>query len=134
MEIICKLNMAIGNFGGYVVAVLLISSFCNFMYVSDWHASLVVTCGEFLECSWPENSASSSQCNKTGSSSSEIADQGPTIIYVPTRKQTVELANYLCKTGLKAAAYNAKVNLLWLICVANDTWSVGPISWYMLIL
>ncbi|XP_052156642.1 ATP-dependent DNA helicase Q-like SIM isoform X2 [Oryza glaberrima] len=68
-----------------------------------------VTCGEFLECSWPENSASSSQCNKTGSSSSEIADQGPTIIYVPTRKQTVELANYLCKTGLKAAAYNAKM-------------------------
>uniref|UniRef100_A0A0E0DM44 DNA 3'-5' helicase n=1 Tax=Oryza meridionalis TaxID=40149 RepID=A0A0E0DM44_9ORYZ len=68
-----------------------------------------VTCGEFLECSWPENSASSSQCNKTGSSSLEIADRGPTIIYVPTRKQTVELANYLCKTGLKAAAYNAKM-------------------------
>uniref|UniRef100_A0A0E0KYK1 ATP-dependent DNA helicase n=1 Tax=Oryza punctata TaxID=4537 RepID=A0A0E0KYK1_ORYPU len=68
-----------------------------------------VTCGGFLECSRPENFASSAQCNKTSSSSSEIVDQGPTIIYVPTRKQTVELANYLCKTGLKAAAYNAKM-------------------------
>ncbi|XP_015693330.1 ATP-dependent DNA helicase Q-like SIM isoform X2 [Oryza brachyantha] len=68
-----------------------------------------VTCGEFLECTQPENFASSSQSNKTSSSSSEIVDQGPTIVYVPTRKQTVELANYLCKTGLRAAAYNAKM-------------------------
>ncbi|KAL6840962.1 hypothetical protein ACP4OV_029222 [Aristida adscensionis] len=65
-----------------------------------------VSCGEFLECSQPENSALSAQSSET--SSSECLDQGPTIVYVPTRKQTVELASYLCKSGIRAAAYNAK--------------------------
>ncbi|XP_058222361.1 ATP-dependent DNA helicase Q-like SIM isoform X1 [Rhododendron vialii] len=35
--------------------------------------------------------------------------EGPTIIYVPTRKETVSIANFLCKFGVKAAAYNAKL-------------------------
>ncbi|KAK7344246.1 hypothetical protein VNO77_13637 [Canavalia gladiata] len=34
-------------------------------------------------------------------------EQGPTIIYVPTRKETLRIAKYLCKVGVKAAAYNA---------------------------
>lgn len=38
-------------------------------------------------------------------------EQGPTIIYVPTRKQTVAISKYLCTKGVKAAAYNAKVIL-----------------------
>lgn len=36
-------------------------------------------------------------------------EEGPTIIYVPTRKETLNLAKFLCKFGVKAAAYNAKV-------------------------
>lgn len=35
--------------------------------------------------------------------------EGPTIIYVPTRKESVNIAKYLCGVGLKAAAYNASV-------------------------
>ncbi|KAL6607826.1 hypothetical protein ACP70R_040889 [Stipagrostis hirtigluma subsp. patula] len=66
-----------------------------------------VSCGEFLECPQPENSAVPAQSNET--SSSKYLDQGPTIVYVPTRKETVELASYLCKSGLRAAAYNAKM-------------------------
>ncbi|XP_066364352.1 LOW QUALITY PROTEIN: ATP-dependent DNA helicase Q-like SIM [Miscanthus floridulus] len=66
-----------------------------------------VHCGEFLECSRPESSKSPAQSNQT--SSSECGDQGPTIVYVPTRKETVEVANFLCKSGLRAAAYNAKM-------------------------
>ncbi|KAL5196114.1 ATP-dependent DNA helicase Q-like SIM [Glycine soja] len=34
-------------------------------------------------------------------------EQGPAIIYVPTRKETLRIAKYLCKFGVKAAAYNA---------------------------
>lgn len=36
-------------------------------------------------------------------------EEGPTIIYVPTRKETLSIANYLCDSGVKAAAYNASV-------------------------
>ncbi|XP_047042613.1 ATP-dependent DNA helicase Q-like SIM [Lolium rigidum] len=66
-----------------------------------------VSCGEFLESSRPEIFAPPVPSHET--SSTESFDQGPTIVYVPTRKGTVELANYLCKSGLKAAAYNAKM-------------------------
>ncbi|KAG2616426.1 hypothetical protein PVAP13_3NG202226 [Panicum virgatum] len=66
-----------------------------------------VSCGEFLEGSQPESSAFPAQSNEA--SLSERLDQGPTIVYVPTRKETVELANFLCKSGVRAAAYNAKM-------------------------
>lgn len=66
-----------------------------------------VSCGEFLGSARSESFAVPVQSHET--SSSESLDQGPTIVYVPTRKGTVELANYLCKSGLKAAAYNAKM-------------------------
>ncbi|KAL9261653.1 ATP-dependent DNA helicase Q-like SIM-like protein, partial [Drosera capensis] len=33
--------------------------------------------------------------------------RGPTIVYVPTRKETLAIAKFLCSRGLKAAAYNA---------------------------
>ncbi|OMP03312.1 hypothetical protein COLO4_10505 [Corchorus olitorius] len=39
----------------------------------------------------------------------EPLEEGPTIIYVPTRKETVNIANFLCKLGVKAAAYNASL-------------------------
>jgi Werner syndrome ATP-dependent helicase len=66
-----------------------------------------VSCGEFLEGSQSESSAFPAQSNEA--SLSECLDQGPTIVYVPTRKETVELANFLCKSGVRAAAYNAKM-------------------------
>ncbi|KAI9187245.1 hypothetical protein LWI28_025924 [Acer negundo] len=37
----------------------------------------------------------------------EPLEQGLTIIYVPTRKETLRIAKYLCGFGVKAAAYNA---------------------------
>ncbi|CAL4895671.1 unnamed protein product [Urochloa decumbens] len=66
-----------------------------------------VSCGEFLEALQPESSVFPAQSSET--SSSECLELGPTIVYVPTRKETVELANFLCKSGLRAAAYNAKM-------------------------
>ncbi|XP_057427230.1 ATP-dependent DNA helicase Q-like SIM isoform X3 [Lotus japonicus] len=40
----------------------------------------------------------------------EPLQPGPAIIYVPTRKETLRIAQYLCKFGVKAAAYNAGLN------------------------
>ncbi|XP_028099230.1 ATP-dependent DNA helicase Q-like SIM [Camellia sinensis] len=37
--------------------------------------------------------------------------EGSTIIYVPTRKETLSISKFLCKCGVKAAAYNAKVTI-----------------------
>lgn len=37
--------------------------------------------------------------------------EGPTIIYMPTRKETETLAKFLCKQGVSAAAYHAKVKM-----------------------
>ena len=42
-------------------------------------------------------------------------EQGPAIIYVPTRKETLRIAKYLCKFGVKAAAYNAVVWVIYFI-------------------
>lgn len=36
-------------------------------------------------------------------------EEGPTIIYVPTRKETLSLTKFLSRFGVKAAAYNAKL-------------------------
>ncbi|GAU29355.1 hypothetical protein TSUD_31610 [Trifolium subterraneum] len=74
---------------------------------------LDVTCGEF--CAQPPPK----QCELSGTIDpptkpekrlkmlKEPLERGPTIIYVPTRKDTVRIAKYLCKSGVKAAAYNA---------------------------
>ncbi|KAK8958106.1 ATP-dependent DNA helicase Q-like SIM [Platanthera guangdongensis] len=39
----------------------------------------------------------------------ELLGHGPTIIYVPTRKETIKLARYFCNSGVMAAAYHAKL-------------------------
>ncbi|CAH9075950.1 unnamed protein product [Cuscuta epithymum] len=39
----------------------------------------------------------------------EYLEDGPTIIYVPTRKETLSISKFLLKLGVKAAAYNAKL-------------------------
>lgn len=36
-------------------------------------------------------------------------EHGPSIIYAPTRKETLSISKFLCKFGVKAAAYNAKL-------------------------
>jgi len=76
-----------------------------------------VSCGEFLEDSQPESSTFPAQSNEA--SLSECLDHGPTIVYVPTRKETVELANFLCKSGVRAAAYNAKV-IITVFCMHKE--------------
>ncbi|XP_019452258.1 PREDICTED: ATP-dependent DNA helicase Q-like SIM isoform X1 [Lupinus angustifolius] len=81
----------------------------DFQSVDDWD----VTCGEFC-AQPPPNEWESSEIidppKKPGGRLrilKEPVQKGPTIIYVPTRKETVKIANYLCKFGVKAAAYNA---------------------------
>ncbi|WJX19547.1 DNA helicase [Trifolium repens] len=74
---------------------------------------LDVTCGEFCvqpppkQCELSETVDPPTKPEKRLKMLKEPLAQGPTIIYVPTRKDTVRIANYLCKSGVKAAAYNA---------------------------
>lgn len=63
-----------------------------------------VTCGEF--CGQP-----TLNFNSQGN-----LEEGATIIYVPTRKQTLGIAKFLSRFGVKAAAYNAKVTVSSRIC------------------
>ncbi|PRQ42244.1 putative DNA helicase [Rosa chinensis] len=85
-----------------------------FQSVNDWD----VSCGEFCGLPLCED------LNTRKETTSEVLDplsqpeerlrllqqpleKGSTIIYVPTRKQTLKIATYLSKCGVKAAAYNA---------------------------
>ncbi|KAL4287101.1 hypothetical protein AHAS_Ahas19G0152500 [Arachis hypogaea] len=77
--------------------------------VDDWD----VTCGEFCAQS-PSKDWELSEIDyppKEPEGSLKLLkgplEQGPAIIYVPTRKETLKIAKYLCKFGVKAAAYNA---------------------------
>ncbi|CAF2089323.1 unnamed protein product [Brassica napus] len=83
-----------------------------FQSVDDWD----VACGEFCAMSpcdlldIPDLSGKQTP-DESGHNHSNKAKnlEGPTIIYVPTRKESVNIAKYLCGVGLKAAAYNAKL-------------------------
>ncbi|WZZ01325.1 hypothetical protein YC2023_073653 [Brassica napus] len=83
-----------------------------FQSVDDWD----VACGEFCAMSpcdlldIPDLSGKQTP-DESGHNHSNKAKnlEGPTIIYVPTRKESVNVAKYLCGVGLKAAAYNAKL-------------------------
>ncbi|XP_045816261.1 ATP-dependent DNA helicase Q-like SIM isoform X1 [Trifolium pratense] len=74
---------------------------------------LDVTCGEFCvqpppkQCELSETVDPPAKPEKRLKMLKEPLERGPTIIYVPTRKDTVRIAKYLCKSGVKAAAYNA---------------------------
>ncbi|XP_062084800.1 ATP-dependent DNA helicase Q-like SIM isoform X2 [Humulus lupulus] len=83
-----------------------------FQSVDDWD----VACGEFsaeaphLDCDLigvSESVDHPSRLDKRDQLLKENLEQGPTIIYVPTRKDTLKIAKYLCGHGVKAAAYNA---------------------------
>ncbi|KAI5062052.1 hypothetical protein GOP47_0022591 [Adiantum capillus-veneris] len=42
-------------------------------------------------------------------SPSRAVEEGPSIVYVPTRKEAESVAKFFCKSGLKAAPYHAKL-------------------------
>lgn len=71
---------------------------------------LDVTCGEFDGRSSTKDwdVCASSRIASSAEGKIEL-EQGSTIIYVPTRKETLSIAKYLCRCGVKAAAYNAKL-------------------------
>nr|XP_043630656.1 ATP-dependent DNA helicase Q-like SIM [Erigeron canadensis]XP_043630657.1 ATP-dependent DNA helicase Q-like SIM [Erigeron canadensis]XP_043630658.1 ATP-dependent DNA helicase Q-like SIM [Erigeron canadensis] len=68
-----------------------------------------VTCGEFDGSSTKDLDACGSSSIAGGGKMKTELEQGSTIIYVPTRKETSSIANYLCRRGLIAAAYHAKL-------------------------
>ncbi|KAF2316844.1 hypothetical protein GH714_042185 [Hevea brasiliensis] len=72
-------------------------------------------CGESPHKDWEmsglaETIDASSTAEKRLALLQEPLEEGPTIIYVPTRKETLSIANYLCDYGVKAAAYNASLS------------------------
>ncbi|KAL1198027.1 ATP-dependent DNA helicase Q-like SIM [Cardamine amara subsp. amara] len=84
----------------------------TFQSVDDWD----VACGEFCAvspCGILDMSVPSEKQIPDESGHKYIRQkkdfEGPTIIYVPTRKESVNIAKYLCGVGLKAAAYNASL-------------------------
>ncbi|WOK92650.1 hypothetical protein Cni_G01341 [Canna indica] len=75
----------------------------------NFHPTVIcrVSCGEFPGISPPENSKRFDKSNSFDTQGTSV--EGPTIIYVPTRKETLKIAEYLCRSGVKAAAYHAKL-------------------------
>ncbi|KAK6915596.1 DEAD/DEAH box helicase domain [Dillenia turbinata] len=88
--------------------------FDSLQYVND----LDVSCGEFFGRS-PVNECAiydpSTVVNPPTKSEERLQllhcplEQGPTIIYVPTRKETLSIAKFLQGYGIRADAYNAKL-------------------------
>ncbi|CAN6468829.1 unnamed protein product [Victoria cruziana] len=77
----------------------------------DMHNSvddIDVVCGEFGAHSTAVSEACTLHEDSKVHNPLEL-DKGPTIIYVPTRKETIKLAAYLSHSGVKAAAYHAKL-------------------------
>ncbi|KAJ4719432.1 ATP-dependent DNA helicase [Melia azedarach] len=77
-----------------------------------------VACGEFSGHSPPQAWDVFPSFERTGPPNKpeeikrilqEPLEDGPTIIYVPTRKETLSIAKYLSGFGVKAAAYNASL-------------------------
>ncbi|KAF7805099.1 ATP-dependent DNA helicase Q-like SIM [Senna tora] len=82
-----------------------------FQSVDDWDVACGEFCGQPPQKDWelseivdpPKKPEERLKLLK------EPLEQGPTIIYVPTRKGTLSIAKYLCEFGVKAAAYNASL-------------------------
>ncbi|KAH9328672.1 hypothetical protein KI387_000780, partial [Taxus chinensis] len=75
-----------------------------------------VTCGEFTVCLSEKDKKLRPECSFLKTADHPLLNEenpalglGPSIIYTPTRKETVKLAKFLCKFGVKAAAYHAKL-------------------------
>ncbi|GMI65368.1 RECQ helicase SIM [Hibiscus trionum] len=85
-----------------------------FQRVEDWDVAYGEFGGQVLREEWNSHVPSETETidppNKPEERLrilQEPLERGPTIIYVPTRKETLSIAKYLCKFGVKAAAYNA---------------------------
>uniref|UniRef100_A0A9I9CIQ5 DNA 3'-5' helicase n=1 Tax=Cucumis melo TaxID=3656 RepID=A0A9I9CIQ5_CUCME len=83
-----------------------------FQSVDDWDVAYGEFCGQ-LVCEDTDVDTEKinllDKADEKQKSSQESLDQGPTIIYVPTRKETLSISKFLCQSGVKAAAYNASV-------------------------
>ncbi|KAK8589271.1 hypothetical protein V6N12_023673 [Hibiscus sabdariffa] len=85
-----------------------------FQHVEDWDVAYGEFGGQVLCEEWnshgpPETIDPPNKPEERLRILQEPLERGPTIIYVPTRKETLSIAKYLCKFGVKAAAYNAAV-------------------------
>ncbi|GLT94903.1 hypothetical protein SLE2022_126150 [Rubroshorea leprosula] len=85
-----------------------------FRSVDDWD----VACGEFCAKALCEDRDANEMVETIDQPNElekglrllgEPLEKGPTIIYVPTRKETLSIAKYLCDFGVRAAAYNASL-------------------------
>jgi len=72
----------------------------------DCQPWLAAECGEFSG----RGAAPGKSAGHHRSGATDMGD-GPTIIYMPTRKETEAVAKFLCSHGVVAAAYHAKVTL-----------------------
>lgn len=83
-----------------------------FQSVDDWDVAYGEFCGQ-LVCEDTDVEAEKmdllDKTEERQKSCQESLDQGPTIIYVPTRKETLSISKFLCQSGVKAAAYNASL-------------------------
>ncbi|XP_059313161.1 ATP-dependent DNA helicase Q-like SIM [Lycium ferocissimum] len=88
---------------------------CDFVQDVD---DLDVSCGEFSGklplkgCSdfvLPKTPDVPSNPEERAKLRYKALEDGPTIIYVPTRKETLSISKFLSRSGIKAAAYNAKL-------------------------
>ncbi|XP_008454261.2 ATP-dependent DNA helicase Q-like SIM [Cucumis melo] len=83
-----------------------------FQSVDDWDVAYGEFCGQ-LVCEDTDVDTEKinllDKADEKQKSSQESLDQGPTIIYVPTRKETLSISKFLCQSGVKAAAYNASL-------------------------
>ncbi|XP_021898982.1 ATP-dependent DNA helicase Q-like SIM [Carica papaya] len=85
-----------------------------FQNADDWDVACGEFCGQFLSQDW--NLCGSFRTvdqlykPEEGLRLQQEPLEGPTIIYVPTRKETISIAKFLSKCGVKAAAYNASLS------------------------
>ncbi|KAH6819075.1 RECQ helicase SIM [Perilla frutescens var. frutescens] len=81
--------------------------------VDDLDVSFGESCGHpslnFKSCGTPDSNNLLSKAGKRPALHQRYLEEGPTIIYVPTRKETLSITKFLSRFGVKAASYNAKL-------------------------
>ncbi|KAL5566038.1 hypothetical protein UlMin_029202 [Ulmus minor] len=83
-----------------------------FQSVDDWDVAYGEFCAQSPHVDWDTTGSSKTVDPPTRLDEKlqvleENLEHGSTIIYVPTRKETLNIAKFLCGCGVKAAAYNA---------------------------
>lgn len=94
------------------LAFCICSLYGRFSDTSTWEllcGNFTVECGEFSG----RPASCSGGSSRDGQGINGVGKgEGPSIVYMPTRKETETLAKFLCKHGVLAAAYHAKVKYL----------------------